>query len=348
MKKSKFLSFLAAFALIFAACNNVGDEPDGPDSGGNGNGGNGTNKTVADMLAMPLPDKGAGTETFTVEAYVVGSYNFNHNPKFIIGTENAGVDQLLIADDPENTDTYKVVVLKLGDYKPALNLVNNPGNYKKKIVVTGTFEKYCGAAGLVDLTKVILDGKEVTAGAQNSDVDLTGDTTTPVTEINEDFSTVQSNKDIALKDWKLFAVKGDRNWQGKEFTDKESGTTNQYAQASAHNGKAEDYEYWLVTPPVNADGLKEKTLTFKTAQAYWQDTSSLKLFVLQNKDGKTTRTEITTAKLAGKDDKQYTFVESGNVDLSAYKGTIYIAWQYIAKGGASNSTTFQIDDVVVK
>ena len=36
MKKSKFLSFLAAFALIFAACNNVGDEPDGPDSG-NGN-----------------------------------------------------------------------------------------------------------------------------------------------------------------------------------------------------------------------------------------------------------------------------------------------------------------------
>lgn len=350
MKKTKFLSFFAAFAMIFAACSNVPGGEDPNPGGGSGEGGEtGDNKTVAEMLEMTLPDKGAGTETYTVEAYIVGSYNFNHSPKFVIGAENADENNVLVADDAESTDTYKVMAIKLGDYKPAVNLVNNPDNYKKKIVLTGTFEKYCGVAGLVNLTKVVLDGKEITTGVQNSEVDLTGDTTTPVTSINEDFSSVKNNYDIAISGWKLFAVKGDRNWQGKVYTNAEAGTEEKYAQASAHNGKAEDYECWIVTPPVNVDALTSKTLEFKTAQAYWQETSSLKLFVLKNENGSTTKTDITAnATLVSKTDPEHTFVTSGSIDLSSYSGTIYFGWQYIAKGGASNSTTFRIDDVVVK
>ena len=63
------------------------------------------------------------------------------------------------------------MAIKLGNYRDDVNLADNPSNYKKKIVVTGIFEKYCGIPGLVDLTKVVLDGKEIAAGSGNNQGD---------------------------------------------------------------------------------------------------------------------------------------------------------------------------------
>lgn len=184
--------------------------------------------------------------------------------------------------------------------------------------------------------------------APSGEVSLCGDTTTPVSTLLEDFSTVESNVDIQLAGWKIFKPKGDRNWQGKIFIPSGGGANENYAQASAHNGgtSTTQYEYWLVTPPLNLAQATSKTLAFKTAKSFWTATSSLKVFVLKCENGTTTRSEITSAYIAKQADTDNIFYPSGSIDLSAYSGTIYIGFQYIAMGGASNSTTFRVDDVM--
>ena len=182
MKVSKFLAgslFLAALMVGFASCKDKDKEPDDPfNNGGNNNTpgqtddttakGNGTEADPYNVQALldmktdgTLPEKGAGTEKAWVEGYIVGSYNFDNDPKFVLGTDPASKDNVLIADDANSTDTYAVSALKLGNYSTVVSLLNVPANLKKKIKVYGVVEKYCGVSGVVNLEKVYIDGTVV-------------------------------------------------------------------------------------------------------------------------------------------------------------------------------------------
>lgn len=120
---------------------------------------------VQDLLDMKtnstLPDKDAGTTKSWVSGYIVGSYNFDNDPKWVIGADNAVTTNVLIADAADCTDTYAVATVKLGDFASVLNLSANPSNLGKKLTLYGIVEKYCGVAGVVDLEKALLDGAAV-------------------------------------------------------------------------------------------------------------------------------------------------------------------------------------------
>ena len=184
MKVSKFLVsslFFAALTLGFASCNNNEENPDDPFGGGTNNGGSdtpGNTETTAKgdgteanpynvqfLLDLKtngeLADKGAGTEKAWVEGYIVGSYVFDNDPKFVIGAEPTVKDNVLIADDANTDDTDAVSALKLGNYSTVVSLLNVPANLKKKIKVYGVVEKYCSISGVVNLEKVFIDGTEV-------------------------------------------------------------------------------------------------------------------------------------------------------------------------------------------
>jgi hypothetical protein len=165
-----------------------------------------------------------------------------------------------------------------------------------------------------------------------------------VTIINENFESGTDYGSAAINNWTVAKVLGDRDWQIRKFTDNTSGTTNFYAQASAHNGTSADYEYWLITPAIDMDNATNKTMSFETAKAYWQSTSSLEVFVMNSADPATAAVEKLTATIAQESDTDHTFISSGSVDLSAQTGIKYIGFKYVAKGGASNSTTFRIDN----
>ena len=184
MKVSKFLVsslFFAALTLGFASCNNE-ENPDDPFGGGTNNGGGndtpGNTETTAKgdgteanpynvqfLLDLKtngeLAEKDAGTEKAWVEGYIVGSYVFDNDPKFVIGAEPNDQNNVLIADDANSTDTWAVSALKLGNFKTLVNLKDVPANLKKKIKVYGVVEKYCGISGVVNLEKVFIDGTEV-------------------------------------------------------------------------------------------------------------------------------------------------------------------------------------------
>ena len=185
MKVSKFLVsslFFAALTLGFASCGDKDENPDDPFGGGTNNGGGndtpGNTETTAKgdgteanpynvqfLLDLKtnseLAEKDAGTEKAWVEGYIVGSYVFDNDPKFVIGAEPNDQNNVLIADDANSTDTYAVSALKLGNFKTLVNLKDVPANLKKKIKVYGVVEKYCGISGVVNLEKVFIDGTEV-------------------------------------------------------------------------------------------------------------------------------------------------------------------------------------------
>ncbi|MBS2209766.1 hypothetical protein KEM09_00015 [Carboxylicivirga mesophila] len=160
----------------------------------------------------------------------------------------------------------------------------------------------------------------------------------PVTTISEDFESGTDYGSAAINNWTVAKVQGDRDWQIRTYND------NNYAQASAHNGAAADYEYWLITPAIDMDNATNKTMSFETAKAYWKSTSSLEVFVMDSADPATATVEKVTAKIAEENDADNTYYPSGDVDLAAQTGIKYIGFKYVAKGGAGNSTTFRIDN----
>lgn len=156
--------------------------------------------TVEKLMSMSVPDKEQGTDKYWIEAYIVGSYNFNADPKFQIGTEQAANSSLLLADDPENTDTYKVASVKLsvGIFRDALNLLDNPENYKKKVKLYGVVEKYCGINGVVNIEKAYLEGVEVVEPELDFDIPVMGIADLRTLYTGTDYTITESKKIVGV------------------------------------------------------------------------------------------------------------------------------------------------------
>ncbi len=191
MKLNKVFSALlltAATALAFTACDsNIPENPNNKPGGQDTTGTNpnptplGDTLTVADLLQMKenntLPEKDKGTTQYYVKGYIVGYYEFIEAEKkstFNIGTTTTINTNVLIADDPECTDTYKVAAVKLATgslFQDALNLADHPENLKKAVKLHGIVEEYCGVGGVVGIDEAYIDGKKVTSGIDGSNID---------------------------------------------------------------------------------------------------------------------------------------------------------------------------------
>lgn len=186
MKLNKiFSAFLltAAAAMAFTACDSV--VIDGPNGGGNEDttivnppAPLGDTLTVADLLNMKkgnsLPEKDKGTIQYYVKGYIVGYYDYNGESKFNIGATTTVNTNVLIADDPECTDTYKVATVKLATgtiFQDALNLVSHPENLKQAVKLHGIVEEYCGIGGVVKIDEAYINGVKVTSGIDGSNID---------------------------------------------------------------------------------------------------------------------------------------------------------------------------------
>ena len=87
-----------------------------------------------------------------VTGYIVGAMNpTGYVPEFKTTTVNTNI---LISDnaDESNIENCLIVQLPSGDIRSALNLVDNPSNYKKQVKITGSIEKYFTVAGLKSVT----------------------------------------------------------------------------------------------------------------------------------------------------------------------------------------------------
>ncbi len=162
--------------------------------------------------------------------------------------------------------------------------------------------------------------------------------------LNETFDAYEAYDEINKDGWQDIIVAGDRAWIGKIYNE------NHYAQATGYNSGLDDMETWMITPLVdNTNG--DKTLSFKSAQAYWAHGSDtpLEVYVSTDYDGTNFESANWTKlnpNLANSGNANYEWVESGDVDLSAYPGNVAIAFRY--KGSDAQSTSISIDDVVIE
>ncbi len=166
----------------------------------------------------------------------------------------------------------------------------------------------------------------------------------PVAEVNEEFNSVEDYTDVSLDGWTNIIVEGNRRWQGKTFSG------NKYAQASGYNSNLDAMETWLITPPViNTNG--DKILTFKGGIAYWQHLpGNVPMTVLASTDYDGSNFETATwtelsPNLPDENSANYSWVESGEVSLADFVGNVAIAFKYTGSG--TESTSFQVDDVVI-
>ena len=119
--------------------------------------------TVAEALAAYVDGQQIPA---IVTGYIVGAVNNAPETGSQFGTDATIATNILISDNPDTNDYTECLIVQLpkGDIRSALNLVDNPGNYKKQVKITGSVEKYFNVAGLKTVTAYELTG---TTGIEN-------------------------------------------------------------------------------------------------------------------------------------------------------------------------------------
>lgn len=165
--------------------------------------------------------------------------------------------------------------------------------------------------------------------------------------LNEDFETVTSDSDIDLTNWSIFAEVGTRNWIGKSFSG------NKYAQASSYGSSDDENISWLITPDINLDNTAQENFSFDIAVGYWRH-SGFSVLISSDFNGSdlaaATWTDITSNfTIPVEPASGYgSFASAGVMALDNYTGTVNIAFKYAGKVGAGETTTYQIDNVIVE
>ncbi len=113
--------------------------------------------TVAEALAAFT---GVATPA-VVKGYIVGTVDgqvYAEGCRFS-GTAESKTN-ILIADNADETRLHNCMPVQLpsGAVRNALNLVDNAGNYKKQVTLTGSLEKYFGVPGLKTVSKYEIEG----------------------------------------------------------------------------------------------------------------------------------------------------------------------------------------------
>ncbi len=165
---------------------------------------------------------------------------------------------------------------------------------------------------------------------------------TAVNTLSENFNSLANYGDPSTLDgWQNYMKTGTRGWQAKLF----SGDA--YVQASGYNSGLSAMETWLITPPLDLSA-GDRAVKFQSAIAYWTHTSEHPGKVLISTDFNGTNYDQATwtnlnATLAQSTTANYSWVESGEIDLKDFSGTGYIAFVYV--GSSTESTTFAIDNL---
>ena len=157
----------------------------------------------------------------------------------------------------------------------------------------------------------------------------------PVASINENFDASSS----IPAGWTQKQVAGDKAWYVPSFNG------NNYAAMTGFKGNG-PFDQWLISPAIDMSKVSKKVLTFDTqVNGYGSTQSALKVFVLTAADPTTAKTTqlnptLATAPATGYSD----WANSGELDLSAFSGIIYIGFEYTSPV-ADNYATWCVDNV---
>lgn len=161
---------------------------------------------------------------------------------------------------------------------------------------------------------------------------------------SEEFEDITHNTILDLEGWTNFAESGSTLWKEREFSG------NGYAEFNTFNSGDLSNIGWLVSPGIDMDAQTNEVLVFQSAQNFVSSAANkLEVFVSTDFDGTNVLDatwELLDANVAVSSTPGYTFISSGEIDLSGYEGNLHIAFK--VTGSGTNTTLdglFQVDNV---
>lgn len=162
---------------------------------------------------------------------------------------------------------------------------------------------------------------------------------------SEDFSKgAVDNAVLNLEGWNNIAEVGTAKWKTQIYSG------NPYAEFSSFKSGDVVNISWLVSPVINMDSYKGEILQFQASQSFVSSSAnSLELLIATNYNGTNLTTanwEPVNANLPTTSSPYFEFIKSGEIDLSAYKGNINIAFK--VKGSGTNNAldgSYQVDAI---
>jgi hypothetical protein len=148
-------------------------------------------------------------------------------------------------------------------------------------------------------------------------------------------STINETFNGSLGNWTPISLSSDKDWAASSY----SGVP--FAKASGYKGN-ENSNDWLISPKINFTG--KQVLTFDSATKY--DGPVMKIKISTDFDG-TNVESATWTELSGiLSNGDFTWVSSGDIDLSSYTTEGYIAFHYTSDD--SGSATWEVTNVILE
>ena len=153
------------------------------------------------------------------------------------------------------------------------------------------------------------------------------------------------NDPIALDGWLNQDETGTRAWQWKVYNE------NFYAQMTSY-GSDETNTTYLITPPIDLSGTTSPNFSFDVAIGYYTH-DALTVLISENYVGDisaATWVDVTSNFTIPQTptDAYSDLASAGNMDLSSYTGIISIAFRYDGNDVTGETTTIQLDNILIQ
>lgn len=165
---------------------------------------------------------------------------------------------------------------------------------------------------------------------------------------SEDFpeEDIDFNQTFDFEGWTNFAETGSKLWIERDFNN------DGYIQFSSFQSGESSNIGWAITPAINMDQVEGEILTFESASNF-VDNPDNKLEVLISSDYDSTTANVLgatwtplIATVADNTTNGYTYISSGEIDLSSFSGNIHIAFR-VTGNGTTLDGLFQVDKIRV-
>ncbi|MCA1746606.1 MAG: DUF5017 domain-containing protein, partial [Bacteroidales bacterium] len=233
----------------------------------------------------------------------------------------------------DETSTVYYVVLDDGATAPSVaEVIAGTGNAGATAAVAGSFtagmsETTETVTGLVVETSydvyVVAEDDEATPNVQGA-VSLVEITTVVVPDV-----LLKADFETDLSPFTAVSILGDQDWFRATYQE------TSYAKISGYSGgSAQDNDDYLISPAIDLDGSTDNTFSFLTAMSF--SGPDLQVLISADFSGTYDATEVGNATWTDISSEftysggSYAWVESGSFDLSAYSGTVYIAFRYLS------------------
>ena len=300
---------------------------------GNGDGSEAKPYAASQVVAM---GKSVNETGKWVSGYIVGYIPDKYLDGALFTVPATSATNILLADTPTETDYNKCVPVQLpsGSLRSALNLMDNPSNLGQLCSVYGDLTAYFGAAGVKNTADYKLDGASTPTPPTPGN---------PVTSFNETFD--GSTAFPTAEGFTIAETSGNASWFiRKADANNPTNCAEVTAYGSGKTPGTNGFQSWMISAPLNVDAMTNKVVTFKTKVGYTGN-GTLEVYALNSADPATATKTKLNATIAQPTGSWSEYVESGNVSLAGFSGTVYIGFLYSAESG-SNYTTYRVEDVV--